>query len=82
MDAIGKGRIAAMRECAMANYDIASEHVIQIKEMRIATGHLVEAGQAQRRIAEMKQQMLDDERRHHFWQSLGYWVLIAGAIAL
>ena len=26
LDDIGKGRIEAMRECAMANYDIASEH--------------------------------------------------------
>jgi len=66
----------------MANYDIASEHIVQIESMRDATQDLVEAGQHQRRIAEMKQEMLDDERRHHFWQSLGYWVLIAGAVAL
>ncbi len=76
LDEIGKGRIAAMRECAMANYDIASEHVTQIEQMRLATHDLIDAGQHQRRIAEMKQEMLDDERRHNFWNNLGLYVVI------
>lgn len=77
-DDIGKGRIQAMRECAVANYDIASEHVIQIQHMRESVGHLTEAGQAQYRIAQMKQEMLEDERRHNFWTSIGYWFVIIG----
>lgn len=80
LDEIGKGRIDAMRECAMANYDIASEHIVQIESMRDAAGNLIDAGQHQRRIAEMKQQMLDDERRHNFFSTIGYWIAIIGLV--
>ena len=74
--------LEAYRACSEANKGIASEHAQQIDQLRIATRGLVEAGKAQRNIADMKQQMLDEERRHHFWQSLGYWVLIVGSVAL
>lgn len=76
MDDIGKGRITAMRECAMANYDIASEHITQIEEMREAAVNLIDAGQHQRRIAEMKQEMLDDERKRNFFEKIGLYVVI------
>ena len=83
MDEVGKGRVDAMRECAMANYDIASEHVVQIESMRDAVGNLIEAGQHQRRIAEMKQEMLDDERKSSLYQRLGlYGIIIAMGLAL
>ncbi len=82
LDEIGKGRIDAMRVCAMANYDIASEHVTQIEEMRDATQNLVEAGQHQRRIAEMFKQMMEEGRRTHFWQRLGWLLLFGGSLAL
>jgi len=75
-DDIGKGRIQAMRDCADANYDIASEHVIQIEHMRDSVQNLTDAGQAQYNIAQMKQEMLDDERKHNFYTSIAYWVVI------
>jgi len=78
LDEIGQGRIDAMRECAMANYDIANEHIVQIESMRIATQDLVEAGKHQRRIAEMKQEMLDDERTSNFFEKIGLYALILG----
>jgi hypothetical protein len=65
-----------MRDCAEANYAIASEHVTQIDNMRESVQHLADAGQAQYRIAQMKQEMLDDERKHNFYTSIGYWVVI------
>lgn len=70
------------RACAEANEAIAGEHAAQIGQLKVSRKALVEAGQAQRNIATMKQKMLEDERRHHFFQSLGYWILIIGAIAL
>ena len=82
LDDIGKGRIEAMRECAMANYDIASEHVTQIKKMRLATHDLIEAGQAQRRICDMKQEMLDEERRNHLISTIGWAAIALAGIAL
>lgn len=78
LDDIGKGRIEAMRECAMANYDIASEHIIQIEEMREAAINLIDAGQHQRRIAEMKQEMLEDERKRNFFEKIGLYAVIIG----
>ena len=83
MDEIGKGRIAAMRECAMANYDIASEHVTQIEQMRFAATNLIEGAQHQRQIAVMKQEIIEQERRSNLYTSIGYWVVILGlAVAL
>ena len=78
LDDIGQGRIDAMRECAMANYDIASEHIVQIESMRDATRDLVDAGQHQRRIAEMKQEMLNDERKSNFFEKIGLYAVILG----
>jgi len=36
----------------------------------------VEAGQAQRHIADMREEMLRDAYRNHFYSSIGYWVVI------
>jgi len=66
------------RVCSEANESIAEAHVSQIDQLKIARKGLTEAGRAQRNIADMKQEMLDDERRHHFFQSIGYWVVIVG----
>ena len=66
------------RVCAEANKAIAAEHVTQIAQLKIARAGLVDAGQAQQRIAQMRLEMLEDERRHNFWQNVGQWVLIVG----
>jgi len=81
-DEAGVNALEAYRVCSEANESNVDEHAAQIGQLKVARKALVEAGQAQRNIATMKQQMLDEERRHHFFQSLGYWVLIIGAIAL
>ena len=68
--------LEAYRVCSEANEAIASEHTLQINQLKISRKGLTEAGQAQRSIAQMKQEMLDDERKHNFWTSIGYWVVI------
>ena len=70
--------LEAYRVCSEANEALAGEHVAQIQQLKIARQNLVEAGQAQRHIADMRQEMLQDERQHHFWTSIGYWVVIVG----
>ena len=77
-DEIGKGRIAALSACAQANYDIAAEHVAQIEDMRRAAQNLLDGAQHQRRIADMKQEMLQEERRHHFYEKIGLYAVIIG----
>lgn len=70
--------LEAYRVCAEANEDIVSEHALQIHQLKLARKGLTEAGQAQRRIADMKQEMLDDERKHNFFQKIGLYVVIVG----
>lgn len=70
--------LEAYRVCSEANEAIASEHVQQIGQLKLARKGLTEAGQAQRHIADMKQEMLDDERKHNFVTSIGYWIVIIG----
>ncbi len=75
-DEAGVNALEAYRICSEANLGNVDEHAAQIMQLKIARQGLTEAGQAQWNIAEMRQQMLEDERRHHFWQSLGYWIVI------
>jgi len=66
------------RKCSEANEAIAGEHAMQIDQLKIARKGLTEAGRAQENISAMKQAMLDDERRHNLFMSVGYWVVIIG----
>lgn len=75
-DQAGVNALETYRVCAEANQGNVDEHAAQIKQLKIARKGLTEAGQAQRNIADMRAEMLEDERKHHFWQSLGYWVVI------
>ena len=80
-DEDGVNELEAYRVCSEANAGVADEHAAQIGELKTARASLVEAGQSQRTIADMRETMLKDERSHHFWQSLGYWVIIIAAVA-
>jgi len=70
------------RQCMGDNAGIADDNALTIDELKIVRKALVRAGAAQYNIAEMRETMLEDERKHHLWKSLGYWVLILGAVAL
>ena len=82
-DKSGLNDLNAYRQCSEANEAIASEHAKQIDQLKISRKGLTEAGQAQRRIADMKQTMLNDERRHNLYMKFGlYAVIIAMGLAL
>ena len=70
--------LEAYRVCSEANEDIVSEHALQIHQLKLARKGLTEAGQAQRHIANMKQEMLNDERKHNFFEKIGLYVVIIG----
>ncbi len=70
--------LEAYRVCSEANEGIASEHVLQIGQLKLARKGLTEAGRAQRNIADMREEMLRDERRHNFYQSIGLYAVIIG----
>lgn len=70
--------LEAYRVCSEANEGIASEHVLQIGQLKLARKGLTEAGRAQRNIADMREEMLRDERRHNLYQSIGLYAVIVG----
>ena len=75
-------RLDQYLNCMDANVGIADDNAAAIDELKQVRKELVRAGVAQYNISEMRETMLEDERKHHFWQSLGYWILIIGAVAL
>jgi len=77
-DKAGLNDLNAYRQCSEANEGIAGEHALQIGQLKIARKGLVEAGLAQRHIADMREEMLKDERQHHFFQSIGLYAVIIG----
>ena len=77
-DMAGTNALEAYRICSETNGAVVDWHAAQIGELKVARAALVDAGQAQRNIAGMRQEMLEDERQHHFWTSLGQWALIIG----
>ena len=66
------------RKCSEANEAIADEHAQQIGQLKLSRKGLTEAGRAQRNIADLRQTMLEDERRSHVYSSIGYWIAILG----
>ena len=75
-DRAGANELEAWRTCSGANFTIAAEHADQLDYLRVGAAELVQMGQHQRRIADLRLEMLEDERRHNFWASIGYWVVI------
>jgi hypothetical protein len=64
------------REAAEANTAIAKEHANQVDQYAVAVDHLVDAGKGQKRVADLRQEILEEERRHWFWERTSYWVAI------
>ena len=85
-DLSGARALSAYRATGEGNTEIADANAEQIDELRKAAAALVEAGQAQRRVADLRLEILQEERRHHAWERAGYWtgmlLVIIGAAAL
>jgi len=77
-DTQGVNDLEAYRLTAEANTAIATAHAEQIEALRKGIEGLVEAGKAQRRIADMRQEILEEERRHWMFEKVGYWFAIIG----
>ncbi len=77
-DQSGVNELEAYRLCSEANETIANENANTVDQLKVARKGLVEAGQAQENIANMRQEMLEDERRHNFFEKIGLYVVIIG----
>ena len=80
----GVNELEAYRLTAEANTTIAAAHAEQIEALRKGIEGLVSAGKAQRRIADMRQEILEEERKHWMFERLGYWAgyILIGASLL
>ncbi len=85
-DLSGARALEAYRIAGEGNTELAEEHAAQIDDLKDAAQILVETGKAQRRVAELRKEILEEERRHHAIEKLGYYMgmllVIAGAAIL
>ena len=81
-DEAGIRALEAQHEAAVANHAIATANAQALEAQSRAYNSLIEAGQYQQQIAEIRQELLDIERRNHFVDNWFYRGLIAlGLIA-
>jgi len=78
-DISGARALEAYRIAGEGNTELAEEHAGQIDDLKDAAAILVETGQAQRRVADLRLEILQEERRHHFIEKI---TLYAGAILI
>jgi len=74
----GVNALEVYRLAAEGNTVVAAAHAEQIEALRKGIEGLVEAGKAQRRIADIRQEILEEERRHWMFEKVGYWFAIIG----
>ena len=80
-DKAGTNDLEVYRVCSEANEGIAAEHAAQIGQLKLARKGLTEAGQAQRRVSDLKGEILQEERQHMFWERIGLWVIAIAGVA-
>lgn len=56
---------------------IANAHAKQIDQLKQAASSLVEAGKAQRRVADLRAEIIAEERRKHWIEKAGLYAIIA-----
>ena len=61
---------------ARGNTTMADEYSKAINERQRANAALIEAGKAQRIQSELRLEMLEDERKHNFFEKIGLYVII------
>lgn len=75
-DKAGFNDLNEYRKCSEDNEAIAAALAAEVDQLKISRKGLTEAGQAQENIAAMRLEMLEDERRHNLFTSVGYWIVI------
>lgn len=84
-DLSGARALESYRVAGEGNTELAEEHAAQIDDLKDAAATLVETGQAQRRVADLRLEILQEERRHHFIEKITLYMgalLLLGAAAL
>lgn len=72
--------LEAIRVASEANVALVDAHAATIDKLNDAVGYLSDAGEQERYISDRRAQHLEDERRHFFFERLGYWAIMLGLI--
>jgi hypothetical protein len=80
-DLEGARALEAYRVTGAGNTEIAAAHADQVDELRTAATYLLEAGQAQRKVADLRREILEEERRAHTYEKIGLWAMLVLVIA-
>ena len=64
-------------EASEGNVEILENHAAQIVELRVSHNALARAGQHEYELAELRAQIIDEERRARIWDQITSWVIIA-----
>ncbi len=85
-DIAGAATLELYRLAGEGNTVIAGANADQVDDLRDAARHLIAAGMAQRQVADLRLQILEEERRRHAWEKLtmygGMLLVIIGAATL
>ena len=75
----------AYRIVSQGTHDLALAHAHRIDALQDSVAHLTNAGKAQRRVADMRKEILEEERRRNAWEKLtlyGMMLVVLGIAAL
>lgn len=80
-DLDGAHRLESWRVAGTGNTEIAAANADQVDDLRDAARSLIAAGKAQRRVAELRREILEEERRAHLYEKVGLWAMLVLVIA-
>ena len=78
-DIAGASMLEDYRIIGAGNTETAGELSQQVVQLQIEANHLANAGRGQRVISDMRKEILEEERKKHFWEKVG---LYAGMLLL
>lgn len=81
-DLAGATALLKFQTIAEGNTAIAKAHAAQIVELQKALAGLLEAGMAQRRVADLRLEILQEERRQHAIEKVGLYALMIAALGV
>ena len=80
-DLPGAVALLEFQTASEGNYRVAAALADQVTELHAEADHLVAAGRAQRRVADLLKEVIAEERRHHAWEKAGLYAAIVLLIA-
>ena len=81
-DLQGATALLKFQTAAEGNTEIAAAHAAQITELQKALAGMLEAGRAQRRISDLRLEILQEERRHNAIEKIGLYALMIAALGV